>query len=805
MEKRTLLDASDSNGTCRARPQRSSNSALKWIAGLSLFAAFSIGIVSHTSLYQAASDFVEDYSSDGFDLFVRQSSSSTSQCDDTSNCTVDLVPFTYKPLPLGSIKPLGWLKDQMQSQADGLAGHQHDFFAPVSDSRWTGGDYDYSSLNEGLPYWFNGLVPLAYGLDDERLISTVQSALATVLQLQSNTTGVLGPPNPDTGLVQSSDTWGRYPFMLGMIQMAEADSALAPAIVDSLYRWIPYMYNVLADGVDPNEVWGRARYQDAVITMQWLYENYPKYNGTDKRPLLSNTMYRLKMHGADWIGYYQEQSYIFGDLDDVNPPIGDDGSDGAFKFTHGVNVGQGLKTPSVDYRFTHNSSLLDVQRDAINWTLVYHGSSAGTIVGDERESNLSPNRGSELCTAVEAMYSMSYAYGVTGNNDYADHAELLAFNALPVMLTADNWAHQYVVQPNQPWASDVVDPSGIWWNVGNYGNTFGLAPNYPCCTVNHPQGYPKFASHMFMTVGDDGLAHVLLSPGNVTTQLGNGANVNVYTLTDYPFSDVLTYHTNSDNPFTFYVRVPGWASEPRVIVNGQAVATTLGSNSLAAISVPAGQTVIQYILQSSTRVVPRSNNTVAIYHGALLYALDVGYSATTTVGQADIVVGRAPPKSNSQVLLAYQQNPNVAINSANVPAQAKNYNISNTQSWNFAIDPATLAYFPNDTTMGESASTSAVSAYQNENLQDTASDPPALPNPIWDYQAPAQYMKARACQIDWPLNGNMPDIPPNTNDRDCLGKSVDIVLRPYGSLKVHMAELPTKVLGGSVINGTADA
>ncbi len=37
--------------------------------------------------------------------------------------------------------------------------------------------------------------------------------------------------------------------------------------------------------------------------------------------------------------------------------------------------------------------------------------------------------------------------------------------------------------------------------------------NYPCCTANHPQAYPKFWAHAFMTdPADDGLLHVFLGP-----------------------------------------------------------------------------------------------------------------------------------------------------------------------------------------------------------------------------------------------------------------------------------------------------
>ena len=52
-------------------------------------------------------------------------------------------------------------------------------------------------------------------------------------------------------------------------------------------------------------------------------------------------------------------------------------------------------------RFTANESLLQTTRDGVGWTMQYHSDSAGSIIGDERQAGLGPNRGAELCTAVE--------------------------------------------------------------------------------------------------------------------------------------------------------------------------------------------------------------------------------------------------------------------------------------------------------------------------------------------------------------------------------------------------------------------
>src|SRR5579883_1197013 len=83
-------------------------------------------------------------------------------------------------LPLGSIRPTGWLRDQLMIQANGLGGHLDETWADVGPkSGWLGGTGE--SWERG-PYFLDGLVPLAYQLEDARLKAKAQRFIDWTLE-----------------------------------------------------------------------------------------------------------------------------------------------------------------------------------------------------------------------------------------------------------------------------------------------------------------------------------------------------------------------------------------------------------------------------------------------------------------------------------------------------------------------------------------------------------------------------------------------------------------------------------------------
>ncbi|KAJ6441195.1 putative AC transposase [Purpureocillium lavendulum] len=500
-----------------------------------------------------------------------------------------LQPWTYTPLPLGAVKPGGWLLGEMQAMADGLAGHEHDFYVFVNESSWLNepgkGGSEYSTLNEGLPYWFNSLVPLAYTLDSDRLKAQVHEVATTVLGHQASD-GWIGPEVGD-----ARNFWARMPFFLGLTQLVEANATWEAPVLASLHGFMP-----LANEMLKNDSQGFAN-----CRKDWLLEHHP----SDQDALLWETMDLFFAQSQyRWDSWYTKGTF---------QEIADPNDESIWPFLHGVNVGQGLKASSVAYRINGSREMVQKSHDAVDWTFKHHGSASGTVLADERERDLAPYMGSELCTAVEAAYSLAYMYQALGSNDFADRAERAVFNAFPVMMTGDKWAHQYMAQPNQPHALNVTADDGhvppVFTNAnGGMALIFGMEPQYPCCTVNHPQGYPKFVSNSWVAVGEKGLGHVLLGPSTVTARVNGGA-VKVTCDTAYPFDDVLRYTVEAERDFDLYLR-----SSMRKI-----------------------------------RTEARSNNTVAVFHGSLLYALELRTKTTSSYPHA-------------------------------------------TSAWNVAVDPSTLEY-----------------------------------------------------------------------------------------------------------------
>ena len=302
-----------------------------------------------------------------------------------------MVPLVFEPLPLGKIKPQGWLDDQLHLQANGLGGHLMDFWKYVSNSSWIGGKVEYSVLDEALPYWLNAIVPLAYGIGDERLKSQVRSTVDYILDHQQ-ADGWIGY---EVGTERNM--WPRNLVLLGLMQMAQADPEYKDRIIAAMQKFQVIMNTMLAKNYtgfwyhtgDKFEAgateWGITRAHDLMIPLLWLYEHHP---ANLSETIMQNLNY-LYTGGKNWDWWFQEGVFPKGDLESLNATFYGD----YWYYEHGVNMGQGLKSTAVYRRFLHNDSLVELSYQGVNWTFKYHGAASGSILADEYQNGLAPYMG----------------------------------------------------------------------------------------------------------------------------------------------------------------------------------------------------------------------------------------------------------------------------------------------------------------------------------------------------------------------------------------------------------------------------
>jgi uncharacterized protein len=520
-----------------------------------------------------------------------------------------LASSAFYPLPLGSIRPLGWLKGQLRIQANGLGGHLDETWADVGpNSGWLGGTGE--SWERG-PYFLDGLIPLAYLLDDPALKAKAQKYIDWTLDHQSPN-GMIGPSSND-------DWWPRFVMLKALTQYHDATGD--PRVIPVMDKYFQHQLGALP--ARPLRDWGMFRWQDELLSVIWLY------NRTGSPYLLDLTRL-LKKQGYDWQAQYADFKYTKRITSEFLELQKGDGLQDVGLATHGVNNGQAVKAGPVWSLVSGSAADRSAVLKMISELNKYHGLPNGMFSCDEHLAGPDPSQGSELCTVVEYMFSLEQSLAILGDPSLGDRLEQLAFNALPGTLTDDMWAHQYNQEPNQVECSLHHKP---WTTDGPESNLFGLEPNFGCCTANFHQGWPKFTASLFMLSGEqdsaaqDGLVAAVYAPCEVNTIL-RGTPVHVVEETGYPFNGTVSFTVSPASPVNFPMqfRIPAWAAGATIMVNGQsAPAPAPGSFSRIERTWRSGDRV-EIAFPMRPRFSRWFNDSMAIERGPLVFSYGVGES-----------------------------------------------------------------------------------------------------------------------------------------------------------------------------------
>ena len=208
----------------------------------------------------------------------------------------------YVTLPVADITPEGWLLNQLQIQAKGLAGHLHEFLPSVKHSVFLGGDQGGFDL---APYWLCGFSSLAYMLKDDALTATAVAITDHLITTQLET-GWLGPEDcksptqqfPEIYPTANCDLWLQMLLLKHLVGYADAsgDDRVADVVAESLRN--------LDRHIDSPSLrnWGMFRWFDILISICWLYEKRAEH-------WLLDLAVKMRGQGFGWSDFFRQWPY----------------------------------------------------------------------------------------------------------------------------------------------------------------------------------------------------------------------------------------------------------------------------------------------------------------------------------------------------------------------------------------------------------------------------------------------------------------------------------------------------------------
>ncbi len=541
-------------------------------------------------------------------LFVLGASAvvvSSANGENYQNNRYPLYAKPYMELPLGSIKAKGWLLEMLERQRSGATGCMDKLYPEVMGNRngWLGGDGDQW---ERGPYWIDGLLPLAYILDDKNLQEKAQAWVEWALESQRED-GFFGPAKdypPEDGLQRdnSSDWWPRMVVLKILQQYYSATGD--ERVIDFLVKYFRYQLATLpSQPLGKWTFWAEYRVCDNLQVVYWLY------NITGE-PFLLELSEILHKQGHDFVNMFLNT-----DAMKQNRSI------------HCVNLAQGIKEPVIYYQQHPEQKYLDAVAKGLEDIRIYHGQPQGMYGGDEGLHGNSPTQGSELCSAVEFMLSLEEMLEITGNVSFAGHLERIAFNALPTQITDDFMGKQYFQQPNQV---KITRHTRNFYEEGSHGGTdivYGTLTGYPCCVSNMHQGWPKFVQNLWYATADDGIAALVYSPSEVTAKVGNGCTVRITEDTYYPMDQQIKFTVSildkgvDGIAFPFHLRIPEWSRDAAVKINGEKVRVEVKDGIVVLNRIWKNGDIVELDFPMEVAVSRWYDGAVAVERGPLVYGL----------------------------------------------------------------------------------------------------------------------------------------------------------------------------------------
>ena len=471
---------------------------------------------------------------------------------------------SFIPLPLGEVKPSGWLLDWCRSAAEGIVGHSDDL-DPLFAKGWLDADAQGSLTGaqvndnkagyvlEQAGYWIDGATRLAHLLGDEALLTKCRKRFEAILKrVDANE----APMNVNVKVWNTGGKWAHWPMaVMGRALLAEYTATNDPRYLDAIAR-IYHDYAKYDAAPDPKDrhfslIHHQGRQLMNVEIMLEAYRLGGPVSLRDDAIAVLRAQSREISNRLQW----HEKGIAEGRMDDHFYSV---------PFGHAVTLNESAKIPAIGYQYTGEGDWLRFSELSYQDMEKNEMEPYGLTSAHEHLEGVGPFSTTEMCNAVDYAWSNIWLLRITGNPVYGDRVERDFFNAGPGGIAPDFKTHVYFLSPNR------IDPSHPGKPVVG-GFPSYAAKQFPlCCTGNISRLLPNYIMHLWMASKDGGLAATLYGPSEVRTAVA-GTGVKLSTRTSYPLGDDISISVDPEHPASFplHLRVPSWCGNPGLAVNGE--------------------------------------------------------------------------------------------------------------------------------------------------------------------------------------------------------------------------------------------
>jgi len=462
----------------------------------------------------------------------------------------------FIPLPPGAVRPTGWLGDWARDAAAGITGHL-DERAEVFKHGYKGYHFEARGVKapgvgwpvEQCAYWLDGLVRLAYILDDPQLIAKARARLDLVVNGVHNGGESFIYWQPKTILHAEMDkanglfnNWAHSHMGRALVAYYQAtgERRILDALV-KVYRdyplpeFSPVFYPV-----------------NGMVNLDAMLDTY-MMSGDEK--VLANALASIRRPSFQKIvGQWNRGDLVHG---------------------HTVIFYENIRVPALMYPWIGDRKLLDATFATIRWSDERHGLPIGLVSGEEYLAGIGSTRNVETCNVAAGPWTFGALLRITGERGWADRMERAFFNAGPAPIARDFQTMSYYQSPNRFSMSLPLDRPGCPGNaLGDSYRFTEIGHPVLCCVGNCNRIVPNYIMAMWMATPDRGVAATLYGPCRLRAQVADGVPVEIESETAYPFEEEirLTVRPAAKANFPLYLRIPAWCSKPTLEVNDHRVA-----------------------------------------------------------------------------------------------------------------------------------------------------------------------------------------------------------------------------------------